>query len=177
MRYSRLGYAVLALCTVLIANPAPAQQPPNPASPTAPSPAPLATNLQITLAACNAFRAGDNETAIAKADQCIRQFRDVADRIQTKLDAEKATIPKGKVSPGEKRQVDQYEVLHDVARCFWIKGLAEEKLGHEEAAREAFTATMKYKHARSHDPATDSFWSPAEKAAERLARLKDAPTK
>jgi hypothetical protein len=168
---------MLALCAVLIANPAPAQQPPNATSPTPATPAPLATNLQLTLEAWNAFRAGDNNGAIAKADQCIQQFRDVADQIEANLAAEKESLPKGKASPADKRQVDQYEVLHDVARCCLIKGLAEEKLGHQDAAREAYAAATKFKQARIHDPATDSFWSPAEKAAERLANLKDAPTK
>ena len=177
MRYSRVAHATLALCAVLITKPARAQQAPGAASPTSPSPAPLATNLQLTLEAWNAFRAGDNEKAIAKAGQCIQQFQGVADRIEVHLDAEKASLPKGKASSAEKGQVDQYEVLHDVARCFLLKGLAEEKLGHQDAARSAYAAATKYKQARIHDPATDSFWSPAEKAAKRMAALKDAPAK
>lgn len=159
---------MLTLSIMLAANPGDAQ---NQATPTAPTPAPLATNVQMTLEAWNAFRAGDNETAIAKAENCIRQFRDAANRIQTTLDSEKANLPKGKVSPADKKRMDQYEVLHNVARCFLIKGLAEEKLNRLEAARTAYAETKKYTHARIHDPATDSLWSPAEKAAERLAKL------
>ena len=177
MRSSKLAHAMLALCAVLIANPAPAQQQPGPVSPTPPTPAPLATNLQLTLGAWNAFRAGDYETAIAKAGLCIQQFGAIADQLEANLDAEKASLPKGKASPTDKQLVDRYEVLHDVARCFLIKGMAEEKLDHKEAARAAYAAATKYKYARIHDPATDSFWSPAEKAAERLADHADAPTK
>jgi len=163
------------LFIMLAANPGDAQNHPVASTPTPSTPGPLATNVQITLEAWTAFRAGDNETAFAKADQCIRQFRDVADRIQTRLDAEKQSLPKGKASPTDKKRVDQYEVLHNVARCFLIKGLAEEKLNHLEAARTAYAEAKKYKHARIHDPATDSFWSPAEKAAERLADPKNTP--
>ena len=177
MRYSKVAPAVLALCVVLVANPALAQQPPSSASPTPPTPAPLAVNLQLTLGAWNAFRAGNTEQAIAEADQCIGRFRDFADRIESNLNAEKVTLPKGKASLADKTLVDQYEVLHNVARCFLIKGMAEQKLGHQEAAREAYAAATKYKHARIHEPATDSLWPPAEKAAERLADLKDAPAK
>jgi hypothetical protein len=104
---------MLALCAVLIANPAPAQQPPSPASPTPPTPVALATNLQLTLGAWNAFRAGNNEQAVAKADQCIQQFRGVADQIEANLNAEKAGLPKGKASPADQRLVDQFEVLRN----------------------------------------------------------------
>ena len=173
MKNSGLAYAMLTLAIILAANPGDAQNQPATTAPIPPASGPLATNVQISLEAWTAFRAGDNETAIAKADQCIRQFRDVADRIQTRLDAEKESLPKGKASPTDKKRVDQYEVLHNVARCFLIKGLAEEKLNHLEAARTAYAEAKKYKHARIHDPAADSFWSPAEKAAERLADPKN----
>jgi hypothetical protein len=94
--------------------------------------------------------------------------------METNLKAAKAGLPKGKASPTDQALVGQYEVLHDVAWCFLIKGVAEEKLGHRDAARVAYDQATNYTHARIHDPATDSFWSPAEKAAERLAHLKDA---
>lgn len=175
MRYSRLADPALALCAVLIANPAGAQQAPFGASSTPATPAPLAANLELTLAAWNAFRAGHNEQAIAKADQCIQQFRGAADRIEARLEAEKASLPKGKSSPADQRLVDRYEVLHDVARCFLIKGMAQEKLAHRDAAQAAYAAATKYKNARVRDPATDSFCSPAEKAAQRLENLKGAP--
>jgi hypothetical protein len=173
MRNSQLARALLTLSIILAANPGDAQNQPSPTAPAPAAPGPLATNVQITLEAWTAFRAGDNETAVTKADQCIRQFRDVADRIQTRLNLQKESLPMGTASPSDKKRVDQYEVLHNVARCFLIKGLAEEKLNHFDAARTAYAEATRYKHARIHDPATDSFWSPAEKAAERLADSKN----
>lgn len=164
---------MLAVCAVLMATPAHAQQPPSSAAPTAPTPAPLATNLQLTLGAWNAFRAGSHEEAVARADECIRQFRGAADRMEANLKAAKASLLKGKASPADQVLVGQYEVLHDVARCFLIKGMAEEKMGHSDAARAAYAEATNYTQARVHDPATGSFWSPAAKAAARLAHLKD----
>ena len=46
-----------------------------------------------------------------------------------------------------------------------------EKLGHKAEAKKAYTEAKKFTRARSSRPKGDSFWSPAEKASEHLARL------
>ncbi len=115
-----------------------------------------------------AFQAGRYATAITNADQCIARFGEAANRIQAILESEKATLPTGRVSEADKKRIASYQILHDVATCFLIKGWAEEKLGHRAEARKAYAETKKYTYARSSRPTGNSFWSPAEKASEPL---------
>ena len=176
MKNSKLAVLIVTLSITSIWNHACAQNEPTPAqplpaTPNAPAvPAQKTAHEQATTDAWAAFRAGDNQTAIAKADQCITPYRDAADRSQATLEADKVTLPKGKTSEVDKKRIAQYQILHDVATCFLIKGWAEEKLGHKEEARKAYTETKKYTHARSSRPTGELFWSPAEKAPEPLPK-------
>ncbi len=114
--------------------------------------------------------------ATTNADQCIARFGEAANRSQAALEEENVTLPKGKVSEAEANRIRQYQILHDVAACFLIKGWAEERLGRREEARKAYTEARKYTLARSSMPSGESFWSPAEKASESAAKLEKAPS-
>lgn len=127
-------------------------------------------NEKFTTEAWVAFQAGQYRTAITNADQCIARFGEVANRSQAILESEKATLPTGTVSEADKKLIAPYQILHDVATCFLIKGWAEEKLGHKEEAKKAYTEATKYTYARSSRPTGETFWSPAEKASERLTQ-------
>lgn len=176
MKNSKLAVLIVTLSLTSFWNhactqnePTPAQ--PLPATPNAPAvPAQKTAYEQATADAWAAFRAGDNQTAIAKANQCVTPYRDAADRSQAKLEANQVTLPKGTVSEAEKKRIAQYQILHDVATCFLIKGWAEEKLGHKEGARKAYAEAKRYTYARTLDSTRESYWSPADTASERLAK-------
>ncbi len=125
---------------------------------------------KFTAEAWAAFQAGQYATAITNADQCIAKFGEAASRSQAILKSEKATFPLGKLSEADKARIGQYQILHNVATCFLIKGWAEEKLGHKEEAMKAYAEAKKYTYARSSRPTGASFWSPAEKASEKLLK-------
>jgi len=144
------------------------EPPPAPASPSFPLHRPI--HAEATAEAWVAFRSGDNETAIAKADQCINRFGDAADKVQSILETNQVNLPKGAVSPADQKRIAEFQVLHDVATCALIKGWAEEKLGHQKESREAYARAQKYTYARVQDSAGEPFWSPAEKASERLTK-------
>lgn len=129
-------------------------------------------NVQLTVAAWDAFNAGNYQQAIARADKCINEFRGSADREQVELQNSKAPLPpKGKVSEEEKKRILARGLLNDVATCFFIKGRSAENVGRIPEAREAYLAASKYTYARTWDP-KGWFWSPAEAASDRLTTLK-----
>ena len=169
MKNSHLAALIAALSIAgffenVIAQTEPIPDPPRPARPVQ---TPL--HRQAAAQSLAAFRAGDNETAIAKANECIARFGDAANRIQTILEDEKATLPKGAVSEADKKRIAPYQILHDVATCVLIKAWAEEKLGHKSEARKAYSETKKYTFARMADG--ESFSAPAEIASDRLSKL------
>jgi hypothetical protein len=120
-----------------------------------------------------AFRTADYEVAISNADICVTRFGEAAKRSQAALEEQELYLPIGKVSEPEKRQIGQYQILHDVATGFLIKGWAEENLGRTNEARIAFAEAKRLTLARCSIPEGDTFWSPADKASEGLARLKE----
>lgn len=140
--------------------------------PSAASSVPLNEPLheKFTTKAWAAFQAGQYATAITNADQCIARFGEAANRIEAILESEQATLPIGTLSDADKQRIASYQILHDVATCFLIKGWAEEKLGHKEEAKRAFTAVRKLSQARSSRPTGELFWSPAEKASEHITK-------
>jgi len=73
--------------------------------------------------------------------------------------------PKGRVSDAEKNTIFSRGLLNDVATCFLIKGRSAENLRRKDAAKHAYAAATKYKHARCWD-LKGWFWSPAEMAAD-----------
>lgn len=152
-----------------------AQKEPSPAPPPQATPAQVPLDEQATTEAMAAFKAGHNDTAIAKADECISRYRAAADRIQSILETNKIILPKGKVSAADKKRIARYQILHNVATCFLVKGWAEDKLGNSEAARRAYVEASRYTYARVCDPKTGQFWSPAEVATERLTPPSHTP--
>ena len=125
-------------------------------------------NELTTSNAWASFQAGQYETAISNADRCISRFAATADKIQAALENEKVALPKGKVSPDDRKRVGKYQILHDVATCYLIKGWAKEKLNMVAEARQAYLCAKKYTAARMPAPDGGSFWVPAELASERL---------
>ena len=148
----------------------PAPEPPSPPQSSRP-PLNEPFHAKVTTEAWAAFQNGQYAAAITNADRCIAIFGEAANRSQAALDSEKVTLPTGAVSEAERKRIAQYGMLHNVATCFLIKGWAEERLGHQATAKKAYAAAKEFTHARSSRPKGDSFWSPAEKAAEHLDRL------
>ena len=169
MKNLKLATLIAALSIANFCTHVCAQDKPLPAAPV-PRPFDEPFHKKVTDQAWAAFHAGENEKAITNADRCIAVFGEAANRSQTVLESENTTLPKGKVSEADKERIAKYQILHDVATCFLIKGWAEEKLGHKEEARKAYAEATKYTYARSSRPTGESFWSPADKAAAALAK-------
>ena len=131
-----------------------------------------ALNIQLTTAIFEAFNRNDFESAMANADKCVAEFRGAADREQADLEKAKEPPPaKDKFSEEEKKVILSRGLLNDVATCLYIKGRSAENLGRREEAKGAYEAARKYTYARAWDP-QGWFWSPAEAAEDRLAKLK-----
>ena len=175
MKNSNFAVLIAALFAAGLGSNSCAQNEPAPGPPSPPksSRPPLSEpfHQKVTADAWAAFQAGQYAAAITNADRCIGIFGEAAHRSQAVLDSEKVTLPTGAVSEAERKRIAPYQMLHDVATCFLIKGWAEEKLGHKAEAKNAYKEAKKFTHARSSRPKGDSFWSPAEKAAEHLAGL------
>lgn len=143
-----------------------ARQAPLPASP-----AETPINRQATANAWAAFRAGDYGAAVISADLCIDRFQGSADTIQSILEKEKAILPTGATSAGERQRIDRYQILHDVATCLLIKAWAKEKQGRILEAITAYAKARKYSYARAAERAGEPYWSPAEIAAQNWRKL------
>jgi hypothetical protein len=132
----------------------------------------LPLNARLTKEAWDAFNRKEWHTAIQKADECISQFQDQADDMQTQLEKSGVTVPTGTVSKQEKDQILKRGPLNDVGTALWIKGQAAEKLGMNEEAKQAYQSASKYTFARCYDASYDGFWAPADTAKGRLKHLK-----
>lgn len=133
---------------------------------------PQPKNVALTTAAWNAFNAKDYSNAIAKAQECVDEFRGSANREQTELEKQKIALPpKGKVTEAEKQAIFDRGLLNDVGTCNFILGRSAEHLNRKDLAREAYGQAARYTYARTWDPGC-WFWSPAEAAEDRLAGLK-----
>lgn len=129
-------------------------------------------NVELVNRAWDAYRSQNYDTAMTAADRCVDRFKEEADADEAALEARHAKLlPTGAVGPKVKDEIYAQGVLNDVATCFWIKGISAQLSKHDDAAREAYTATMKYRYARTWDP-KGWFWSPAEDAADRLRDLR-----
>ena len=129
------------------------------------------THETLTAAAWESFNKKDYEDAIRYADLCAKQFRQTAEELQEKLTKAKASLPIGAATEEDKQRVFANGPLNDVATCLFIRGRSSEGVQRVKEAKQAYLATMKYTFARCWDPA-GWFWSPAEAASDRLARLK-----
>jgi tetratricopeptide (TPR) repeat protein len=128
-------------------------------------------NEKATAAAWAALNTDKFEAAMQRADECVGEFRGAANRLQEKLENEKADLPTGAVSAQLKAKILANGLLNDVGTCYFIKGQAAEKLGRKEDAVKAYEEARKLTYARTWDP-QGWFWSPAEGASDRLASLR-----
>jgi hypothetical protein len=132
----------------------------------------VSLNEALTTAAWDAYNDKDYGKAIAKAQECVDEFKASADREQAKLENEGVPLPPtGKVSDAEWHVIIERGLLNDVATCYFIIGRSAEHLGQIDVARGAYGHAMKYTYARTWDPA-GFFWSPAEAAGDRLSNLR-----
>lgn len=132
----------------------------------------LPPNARLMKEAWDEFNKGDWRAAVQKAGDCVSQFRDSADDEQADLEKRHALIPSGKVSKQAQIEIIDRGPLNDVATSFWIEGQALEKLNDIDGAKKAYEAASKYTYARCYDRGWDGFWSPSERAGQRLRHLK-----
>lgn len=125
-------------------------------------------NRTTTTEAWTAFKAGDYQKAIVSARECISRYQPSADGIQRSLEEKKAVLPVGDVSAGEKERIEQYQILHDVARCLLIAAWSEEKLGRKADAAEYYREVQPYTFARIFDENVNACWSAADRASREL---------
>jgi hypothetical protein len=145
-----------------------------------PTPIPTATpaagsaplSVQLTTAAMNALNIGNYAEATAKSQECIDRFEGQAVRDQQTFTASGSPTPPVGAVADEKRKNEIFArgVLNDVATCYFIKGQALEKLDRISEAKEAYKGSLKFPDSRTWDPA-GYFWSPAQGASDRIAKL------
>ena len=124
-------------------------------------------NEKLTAAAWDAFNAGNYQEAITLADKCIGKFKELADKLEEKLERDHVSVPLGAVSDEQKARIHANGILNDVATCYFLKGSSADSLGNKDEAVQAYRACERYPHARCWDP-QGWFWSPAEGAKKRL---------
>ena len=129
----------------------------------------LPPNEQLTSDAWAVLNRLDYAVAIQKTEECIDSFELQAIRDQEAL-KDSPMPPVGAVSDEDKAVIQARGVLNDVATCYFIKGQALEKLGRVNQAKEAYQSAKQFPHARTWDP-LGFFWSPAQAASDRLAKL------
>ncbi len=133
---------------------------------------PQAMNSRLTTEAWEAFNKSDFDTAIARAESCINEFKGAADKEQERLDKNHFPAPPtGTVSESDKKVIGARGLLNDVATCFFIKGRSAENLERRGDAKAAYQEASKYTYARCWDP-KGWFWSPSEAALDRLRSFK-----
>jgi tetratricopeptide (TPR) repeat protein len=133
----------------------------------------LPLNVQLTSAAWDAYNDSDFELSISKARECIDEFEGSADRQQQQLEeADAPAPPTNTFRETEKAETLARGPLNDVATSYYIVGRSAEKLGRLEEAKEAYRNASRYTYGRTWDP-KGWFWSPAEKATDRLRRLEE----
>ena len=133
---------------------------------------------ELTTEAWADFNKADFKGAIAKAQECIRNFKDDADDKEEELRKKNTPEPAtDQFSAAERDAIMKRGPLNDVATSFFIIGQSEEELyrrgkekdpGLNQSAKEAYQQACKYTYARTWDP-SGFFWSPSKKAC-RLAQ-------
>jgi hypothetical protein len=120
----------------------------------------------------------DYKTAKERAEECVKEFKGDAERLQAKLAEEGAVKPPiGSASWFVRRRIHQNGLLNDVATSWWLIGRCAGKLGQMEEARQAYQRAQKLTYARCWDPKMKIFWSPALKAGDDLDNLDEASQK
>lgn len=138
-------------------------------------------NEELTTSAWDAYKGGQFEEAIRRADECLKLFDSDARSLQDELKEKKTPSPKiGKTSDSERDEILGRGPLNDVATCFFIKGetyskMAEWATGAEHvrllaAAKKAYEEAAHFTYARCWDP-RGWFWDPARTANNRLRSL------
>lgn len=141
---------------------------------------PESKNSRMTTEAWDAFNASHFDVAIAKAEECIIEFRRAAAKLQDDLKKDKEPDPPiGDVKDADlKKKMFSWGPLNDVAACHFIIGEANVKLarraedkkkGNEylELAKKAYGEAAKLTYARVWDLG-GWFWNPATTAKERI---------
>lgn len=138
-------------------------------------------NERLTTEAFKALEDRDWDTAVRKAAECIKEFKQDADELQKALAAKNEPAPPvGKVADEERLKILNRGPLNDVAACYYIQGEALRRLSAAAVAQEkekllaqakaAYEAAARYTYARTWDPG-GWFWDPARKSNQRLAEM------
>jgi tetratricopeptide (TPR) repeat protein len=133
-------------------------------------------NEVLTKAAFDAYNLGDYQTAWERADECITEYREDAEDLQTQFIEKRAPKPPhGIVSRQVRLQILKNGLLNDVASCLWVKGRSAQRLGRIEEARRAYQRSTQLSYARCWDPNSKTFWSPSRVSEYDLARMERQP--
>jgi hypothetical protein len=125
----------------------------------------------LTTQAWTALNQSEYVLAITITNECINGFENVALQLQREFtESGSPPPPIGQASEEAKWEIFARGVLNNVAACYYIQGLAEENLGRIAQARSAYRSVLRFPDARAYDPKDGSFWSPAQVAAEWLAK-------
>jgi tetratricopeptide (TPR) repeat protein len=123
---------------------------------------------RLTALAWRHYDAQEYKEAIEKAEACISEFGGEAVHQQQAISE---PVPTGSVDPSQKMVIFSHGVLNDVATCYLITGMSFEKLKQTDKAAQAYQEAQKLNRARTWDDNGEWFWSPADKASDRIDSL------
>ena len=111
----------------------------------------------------DAQKSGDSDTIIAAVDTFVAKFEKQAKKIQSNL----TELPK----ISEKKDLNKFGALNDVAQALLLKGAAQEASGDKDGARTTYNRIInEFSYGQSWDKKGWA-WQPAGAAKKKLAKL------
>ena len=116
------------------------------------------------------------EDAVAVVDLCFDIWGPEAQKIQKEMhDNDEPAPAVGKVSPKQKKAIQENFLMNDVSMALWTKANSLDKLGLDTYAIEAYVECINMTHGRVWDSGgyepNGWFWSPAEDCAKKVKKF------
>ncbi|MFL6450924.1 MAG: hypothetical protein ACJ746_25080 [Bryobacteraceae bacterium] len=128
----------------------------------------LPRNAQLSSEAFKHLEHKQYDEAIEVANECIVEFGKQAERDEKELEDAHAELPGKDVTVNERAKILKRGVLNDAASCYFIKGEANRFRHKRKEALDAYRQAARFTYARTLDPKTNSLWSPAQAASDRI---------
>jgi hypothetical protein len=116
------------------------------------------------------------EDAVAVVDLCFDIWGPEAQKIQKEMHDNNEPAPAvGKVSPKQKKAIQENFLMNDVSMALWTKAISLDKLGLNTYAIDAYIECINMTHGRVWDSGgyepNGWFWSPAEDCANKVKKF------
>ncbi|MDA8926585.1 hypothetical protein N9J57_00155 [Gammaproteobacteria bacterium] len=136
----------------------------------------LGDSAYWSITAIELFNQKRYEDAVAVVDLCFDIWGPEAQKIQKEMhDNDEAAPAVGKVSPKQKKAIQENFLMNDVSMALWTKANSLDKLGIDTYAIEAYVECINMTHGRVWDSGgyepNGWFWSPAEDCANKVKKF------